>query len=437
MGIFGRLLAIVAFAVALDFLANALVFQRVNDFSVQTEEADRIAEHLVIAHRLLNDTPVDRRREMADKLSTEHFEITWSRSPAMLTPTLELNGLREQVLDREPDLGKASLQLHLPPLEQSGVIHGTMRLTDTSGVAFATYVSRTWALNLERAAALLLPMVLLILLAAVLLRAVLSPLRRLVSLTARVGAETPEPLVETGPPELRKLIAAFNTMQGRIHELVRNRNVTVAALCHDIRTPLSRLRLRVDNSAMPQHERSSMTVDLDELESLVRSMQSYLDGAGEAGPRERIDLAVMASTIIEDAQDAGHDARYEGPAHLDILARPLPLRRAIGNLVDNAVHYGGNAILNVTSTPDEYLIGVEDNGPGIDEAHFADAVQPFVRLDDARGSNAPGMGLGLAIVDRITRSEGGEFTLERPPTGGLRATICLPRALHDPSISRD
>ncbi|WP_066553037.1 ATP-binding protein [Croceicoccus bisphenolivorans] len=434
MGLMGRLLAIVAMAVALDMVANAFLFERANEFSVQGDEAERIAEHLVIAHRLLDEAPVDRREHIAVRLTTGGFAVAWAAGDVRPERNVQLDALAAQVIDSEPELRNAALRFTLSALGQRGDIHGSMALSDSSSVHFSIEMHTARTLNLERIAVLAVPTLLLIILACVLVQAVLAPLRRLVHASAHVGSGQPQPVEEVGPAEVRQLIHAFNAMQKRIHELVRNRNVTVAALCHDLRTPLLRLRLRVDSLAPSGRDSEALFADIEELEALVGSMQAYLDGAGESGPRERVDLAVMAMTIIEKEQDLGRNATYSGPEHLDIMARSLPLRRAIGNLVQNALHYGGNVALSVSRNDNDYVISVEDDGPGIGEEMLEDAVQPFVRLDDARRRDAPGMGLGLAIVDRIARTEGGELVLRNREQGGLSATIRLPLALHDPTL---
>lgn len=433
LGLMGRLLAIVAVAVALDVVANAFLFERANDFSIRSDDAERIADHLVIAHRLLDDEAPSQRGHVADRLTTSAFEVSWAALDTRPKRSIELDTLADQVLESEPELRRTALRFHLSPLSHGGDIHGSMALSDGSTVHFSSELQMARALNFERMAVLIIPTLLLVLMAALLVRAVLAPLRRLVHSSARVGSDQPRPIDEAGPAEVRQLIRAFNAMQGRIHELVRNRNVTVAALCHDLRTPLMRLRLRMDEFAAESPESAALMADLDELEALVGSMQDYLDGAGESAPRERVDLAVMAMTIVEKEQDLGRTASYSGPDHLVILARPLPLRRAIGNLVQNAIHYGGNAELSLSRDRTDYIIRVEDSGPGISDENLQSAVEPFVRLDDARRRDAAGMGLGLAIVDRIARTEGGDLVLRNRDTGGLSATIRLPVSLHDPA----
>ncbi|MXO66648.1 ATP-binding protein [Altericroceibacterium endophyticum] len=427
-GLLGRLLAIFVLVVGIDLLANALLFERANEFSLQEEDAERMAEHLVVAHRLLDDTAPARRSEIARELSTERFRIGWAGDRPQIVPNLELDGLRQQILTAEPDLASTSLRLHLSALSDGGDITGSLVLSDQSTLSFRTYLNDTWSLNAGRIARILLPALLLVLLAAVLVSAALRPLRKLVEASARVGEDRPEAIPEKGPSEIRQLICAFNAMQNRIHELIVNRTTTIAAIGHDLRTPLSRLQMRLENLPVTEDQRTGLLRDLDEMRALLGSMQAFVDGEDTRGDPVRLDLAAMAETLIDNAQDEGHDARYEGPDHFEITAHVVPLRRALTNLIQNAVHYGGSAVVRLkydARTATVSLI-VEDRGPGIRADRLKDALQPFVRLDDARARTTPGMGLGLAIVDRIASAEGGTLTLVNRDGGGLQATLTLP-----------
>jgi len=135
----------------------------------------------------------------------------------------------------------------------------------------------------------------------------------------------------------------------------------------------------------------------------------------------------MLATLVDDAADRGRDAAYDGPDHFDAHLRPTEMKRAVANLVDNALHYGDAIIVGLTVTPDHILIRVDDDGPGIPPNMLAAVLRPFERLDPARGRNTDGLGLGLAIVARAVEREAGRLTLANRPDGGLRAEIALPR----------
>jgi signal transduction histidine kinase len=187
------------------------------------------------------------------------------------------------------------------------------------------------------------------------------------------------------------------------------------------------MKLRLASAQIDEGTRDAIEGDINEMGDLLRSLQIYLGGEGQSMPAEKIDLAVMACSLIDAMRDEGKDAYYDGPGNLEIWARPVSIRRAIANLIDNALHYAGNVRLSVRQTEEATLITVDDDGAGIAPERFADVVQPFVRLDEGRARNTRGMGLGLAIVHNAMRAEGGELTLANRPEGGLRATLRLPR----------
>jgi signal transduction histidine kinase len=254
----------------------------------------------------------------------------------------------------------------------------------------------------------------------------LKPLRNLIGATRNLGEGPPEPVPERGPDELRSLIRALNEMQQRIHQSLIDRTQTMLAIGHDLKTPLSRMKLRLDDDGVDPDLRDGISHDIDEMRLLLESIQAYVDSDGQSIPAERIDIAVMAETLVDTAADHGAEASYTGVSSLEIKARPVPIRRALSNLIENAIHYGGNARVSVRRDGGGVEIVVEDDGPGIPEDRIADALQPFVRLDTARTRDTAGMGLGLPIVRKAVRMENGTLDLRNHPGGGLRATIRLP-----------
>ncbi len=423
-GLLGRLLGILLLVVALEFALNAFVFERANEFSLQEEDAASISDRLVVAYRLLDQAPVELRADVAQELSTHHFRIRWSQDTARRAASLELDALRGQIVEQHAELGRAGLRLHLEPLSGGGDIAGSMTLSDQSVMKFTAEVHETFKLNAQRVIMLLLPTAILMLVGGLLVGAALRPLRNLVAASRKVGElEEPEPVPVAGSQEARDLIHAFNEMQERIHGLLRNRQLTVSAIAHDLRTPLARLQMRLDQDAP---DRDAMAADVAEMGMLLQSLQTFNEGRDHSGPVERIDIAATAQTLVDDAIDRGFDAAYNGPEHLEMLGRALALRRVMSNLVENALHYAGNACIQLRLDGEEIVISVLDNGPGIADSEIVEVMKPFVRLDHARSRNTPGMGLGLAIVNRIVRSQRGHFTLANREQGGLCATIRLP-----------
>jgi signal transduction histidine kinase len=267
-------------------------------------------------------------------------------------------------------------------------------------------------------------------------RALTSPLRAFAKAAEGFNLDGAfAPLPERGPDEIRSAARAFNQMRERIKHLIEDRVRTLAAVGHDLRTPITRLRLRsefVEDEAL----RSRMLGDLDQMKAMVEAVLVYLRDGRSQESVTKIDLATSLQTIADQFADLGHDVRYAGPDHAAILARPDALHRAIANLVDNAVRYGGKAILRLAVAPAAVMITVEDDGPGIPDADRATMLEPFMRGEVARTmDSATGFGLGLSIARAVVEAHGGTLTLVNRQPRGLTATITLPcgKASGDPA----
>jgi signal transduction histidine kinase len=265
-------------------------------------------------------------------------------------------------------------------------------------------------------------------LAAWVARRVTRPLGRFAEATVRLGADVAaaEPLDERGPSEIREVARAFNTMQEQIRRLLEGRTHMLAAVSHDLRTPLTRLRLRTEFVEDDQ-ERAKMRKDLDEMEAMIHAAIGYArsDGGGESPVTA--DIVALLEEIRMELTEAGHRVRLRAPGGVPWEGRPLVLKRALRNLVENAVNYGGHAELRVAMTPLDITITVEDGGPGIPEAEIEKVFTPFYRLEHSRSRDTGGVGLGLAVARAVIREHGGDITLSNRPEGGLRQTVVLPR----------
>jgi two-component system osmolarity sensor histidine kinase EnvZ len=262
--------------------------------------------------------------------------------------------------------------------------------------------------------------------AGIMLRRMLRPMERLAKAADRIGLGGDAIVGEEGPVEVRRVIRAFNGMQDRIHKLISDRTQALAAVGHDLRTPLARLQLRAE-SVPGVDAREAMLGDVAEMEAMVASLLAYFGGDDDPETPVRSDIAVLAATIVDDASDRGDDAVYEGPDHLELTVRKMGLKRAIANLVENGLHYGERVSVTLVETAEHVAICVDDDGPGIAEEHLVRVLDPFTRLDLARGRNTQGLGLGLAIVARAVARERGVLRLVNRDSGGLRAEIVLPR----------
>lgn len=251
--------------------------------------------------------------------------------------------------------------------------------------------------------------------------ALIAPLRRFVGAADNfVPDASVAPLPEQGPFEIRAAAKALNTMRLRIKGLMEDRTRMLAAMGHDLRTPITRMRLRsefIADSGLRIH----MLQDLDQMRGMIDAALTYLRD-GHSGEQETtLDLAILLQTLCEEFGDFGGELRYEGPPHLTMRGRPDDLRRAASNLMDNALRYAGKATVQLSSSPSGIRIDIEDDGPGIPHAQKDRMLEPFIRGDDARGMNeSSGFGLGLSIANRIVAAHGGRLALlDREPHGLL------------------
>jgi signal transduction histidine kinase len=234
------------------------------------------------------------------------------------------------------------------------------------------------------------------------------------------------PLPERGPSEIRSLAKALNRMRARITGLIDERTKVLAAISHDLRTPITRLRLRSEFIEDDSH-RSRTLADLDQMRSMLESVLSFLRNDLRLEPMTLADIASTLQLVADQFSDMGHAVEYDGPDHAMATVRPDDLHRGITNLVENAVRFGGQATIRLQVSADHLVIDVADDGPGISDARKSDVLQPFVRGDDARNmDDAEGFGLGLSIARAIVLAHGGELALHDREPHGLIVRIQLP-----------
>jgi signal transduction histidine kinase len=426
-GLIGRIFAILLLAMMLEFGVSTLLYERASHFSIQDDEARRLAEHLVIARKLVAERPPPQRAAMANSLTTSRYDIHWEprlQPPPRLAPSLDR--MYRQVVGWEPALSDADLRLRLASPGRNAVTTGGLKLPDGSWLHFSTRDAiHQPDLAIERVLLAMIPAIALMLMGGLMVRQTLLPLRHLAQATDNVGIGEDKEVAVAGPAEVRRVILAFNRMRARIQRLIADRTQALAAVGHDLRTPLARLRLRADGIA-DDELRGSVEADVAEMEAMVASLLAYLGGESTSETPVATDLAVLCTTICDDAADHGRDAVYRGPEHREMAVRSGILKRAIVNLVENGLHYGNRVVLTLFDTGSEVVIRVEDDGPGIPDAQLTRVLEPFVRLDAARARDTIGLGLGLTIVAGAVAEHGGTLTLANRPEGGLRVDIGLP-----------
>lgn len=255
---------------------------------------------------------------------------------------------------------------------------------------------------------------------------VTSPLTVFARAADRLGRNLrAQPLREDGPTEVALAAAAFNAMQERLRRLVENRTEILAALSHDLKTPVTLLRLRAENLSDTE-EREGLLKTLDEMELMIASVLEFARATLPGEQPRDVDLTALISSICDDFTDAGAAIAFVPAGQLRYPCRSIALKRALTNLIDNAVKYGVTARVSLDRLHGSVRIVIEDDGPGIPEDRQDSVFMPFYRLDESRSEGAGGVGLGLSIAQAIVHGHGGDIRLANRPAGGLRVEVSLP-----------
>ena len=252
------------------------------------------------------------------------------------------------------------------------------------------------------------------------------PLRRFAEAAERIGLDVRSPpLPEKGSRELRNATRAFNQMQERLRRFVDNRTMMLAAISHDLRTMLTRLKLRAEFIEDDEQQKKAIA-DLDEMQAMLDSTLAFARDDAADEPRTLTDLAALIGSLCDDIADTGAVVSCSGPDKLPYDCAPGAIKRALGNIITNAVKYGERAKVTLSNQTDRLEITVLDNGPGIAAVKREDVFRPFFRLEESRNRETGGSGLGLAVARSIIRRHGGDILLEDGPEGGLLVRIVLP-----------
>jgi signal transduction histidine kinase len=261
--------------------------------------------------------------------------------------------------------------------------------------------------------------------AYVLARVLSSPTRLLAHAADRLGRDPQAPpLVVKGSPEIAMAVAAFNDMQARLRRYVEDRTAMVAAVAHDLRTPLTRLRFRIE--AVPEEQRVKMQADIEQMEQMISATLAFVRDSSRPGERTRLELSSLLETLCDEMAETGSDTDIEARGEKVVIeGDPMALRRLFANLLENAVKFGGRARARVFREGANAVVEIADEGPGIPPAEVERVFEPFYRGEPSRSRKTGGIGLGLAVARSIARAHGGDVILLNR-SGGLTARVQLP-----------
>ena len=397
----------------------------------QEDLARRIAEQLLVAERIIEAAPPTQRARLVSDLSTRHlvFSLRADRPQLVDTDHPLVGEVRAEITRWEPALSGYEIALGVrtgPQLRITRVLEGALKVPGGPWIYFRTMEPLWgWAAILSTLLSVGLVAAVVLLVAALLVGTMGAPLRRLARNARLIGTSGRVHFEERGPRELRRVARALNDMQARIEALIAERTTALAAVGHDLRTPLARLNLRLRDITDPA-ERDAARRDIAEMNHMLEGLLDYLNGNESEEAPVVTDVVSLLETIVEEVRDLGGTAHYAGPQKLVAPIYYSALKRAVTNLVDNAVKYGGSAAVSARIAHDRLFVDVEDKGPGLAEDALERVRQPFVREDSARSGEHHGFGLGLSIAEGAAKKHGGELLLRNRPNGGLLASLKLP-----------
>ncbi len=469
--LFGQTLLILLFGLVISHAIGAWIYAGAREQAVRAIGGFAAAQRVANLSRLVEEAPADWRPRIVAALSDPTFRVALMAQPPEQLPA-DADGaakaIEEYVLEQLPEgpdrqvraavleptdqppgalfgapFGRRPFQGPMGDPNRMGMMmmHGMMapnfgagrglqvavRLSDGQWLSFATTLpqgapSVSWQFIISMA--LMGLIVLVVSIWAV--RRVTAPLGMLSAAADRLGRDVgAEPLAEAGTIEMQRAARAFNRMQERLRRMVESRTQMLAALSHDLRTPLTLLRLRAEVVA-DSEERDKMLATIGEMDEMIGTTLAFARDEVRAEPRRRVDIAALLASIVDDMADAGLPVTMAPAAPHIHDCQPNALKRALTNLLDNAVKYGKRAQVAIATAGKAIEITIDDEGPGIPDAELPKVFQPFYRVEDSRSRDTGGTGLGLAIAQSIVQAHGGELTLANRPGGGLRASIKLP-----------
>lgn len=440
----GRVALVLAAAILLE-LVGILALHRwqereLIDAPRPNQIAQRLVEGVEIAERA---HPADRARLM-HALNGNGLALNWVPSSVITDNSdtqAQLARTRDRLLQTAPELNGREIRLSLMPGKVAAErdLIGVLALADKSFISFRVngYLPAYPPLWLSSLLHILL-LVLVFGLALLMVRTLVRPLRDLAAAADRTGRDHTLPIVPAGPHEVQRLAHAFDAMRTRLIDVMHDNTQAMIAVSHDLRTPIQRIKLRA--SMLDDHEAlTAIGMDLAEMETFIDGTLAYVRSGLDEQPR-LIDIAATLSTIVDDAADQGADIDLRGPESLVIHTRSTALIRMVQNLVENARYHGDRIEVRFSGKEGTGAeIHVEDDGPGIPPEQWAEAIQPFRKLQSTPRKHTPedgtmqdgirqGAGLGLAYVHRTLSEQGGQLSFGQSRLGGLMVTIVIPDA---------
>jgi signal transduction histidine kinase len=391
--------------------------------------------------RIIEASPPQMRQALAAAVADDAWRVDWYSAASLASTSLEAERgsagqdtremmrayLHRAVVVLGPKTGSVPPELVHNRSGSAVPYISAVQLNDRSWLVF-TVLNRSWGLPQAQRWAIWLSFmaIAITIVTAFAARRFARPLERLAAAVRQFGVNPQAPPIpETGPRELREVVKTFNAMQAQIQKFVAYRTMMLAAISHDLRTPLTRMRLRGEFIEDPDQQ-GRLFRDVDEMQAMVDGALVFFRDDAVAEATTTFDLAQVLLTIANDCIDQKIAVTYTGPAHAVYQGRPFALKRAFTNLVENAIKYATPPQIELSCQDTAFVVAVRDRGPGIPQDALENVFRPYYRLDKSRNRTTGGVGLGLTAVQAIVQGHGGEIILANRPGGGVEARVTLP-----------
>ncbi|MEQ1698365.1 MAG: ATP-binding protein [Hyphomicrobiaceae bacterium] len=433
----GRMMLVLVLGLGLFHAASLLTYTASLNSELSAQDNVRLAERLVAIRNALKAAPSIERETLAHQMSGGPVDAHWGqRALAVETPADSSTRapLKKLMTSLVPELTRETLRVGTSPPLQDGAIDTHLTMVSV-GLGDGTWANVTvvnsghlHGSSTSIAMATTLMAIGVMVATWLLVRWSTRPLRALADAAQQFsGSALSPPLSDTGPHEVREAATAFNGMQRRIRSLIQDRALSLAAISHDLKTPLTRLRFRVDDLS-DQELKQSIADDIDEMEEMINGTIAFL--RGEASPEDSrpLELRAILENICFDHADRGYEVSLSGSGKGILHGQSSELKRAFSNLIQNALKYGDVARVSITDAPGRVEVVIEDDGPGIPSEQLIAVFTPFYRVDQSRGRETGGVGLGLTVADRVVTAHEGTIKLTNTTPRGLRVVVTLPLA---------
>jgi signal transduction histidine kinase len=455
--LFGQTLLILLAGLIVSHVFGSWIYTTDREQAVRAVGGFAAAQRIANLTRLVQDAPSDWRERIVAALSDPTFRVSLSNEPSVINaangdaPVAQAikNYLTDQLAlgpEQQPrvsaSLPDASFFGGWHPMGPGPMMHGfggpmfgpflalrvSVPLSDGKWLTFSTALPESGpAFSRQFLVSMGIMAIIILAVSIWAVRRVTAPLTSLSAAAERLGNDLNAPqMPEIGTIETRRASHAFNTMQARLRNLIENRTRMLAAISHDLRTPLTLLRLRAENVENAT-EREKMLATIAEMDAMIATTLAFARDEATTETRRPTDLTALVQSIVYDMADTGLPVSMEPSEPVVYDCRPAALKRALRNLIDNAIKYGKKANVAIKPTPKSIEIVIDDEGPGIPEQELSRVFEPFYRVEKSRNPETGGVGMGLAIALSAVQAHGGDLILSNRPTGGLRALVVLPR----------